>query len=379
MAEPHLLIIRLSSLGDVVHALPAAAALRRAFPESRIDWLVEERWLPLLAGNPDLDEVITADTIAWRRSLMRRATWQAMRRCRRQLLARRYQIAMDFQGLYKSGLMARLSGAKEVFGFDARFCREPGAAVFYDRVIVPDGTHVVDLNLSLARQVHLALSPQGVVGSLARRTVTEYVSASEVKAKFPDEVKFFLPRSEEAEAYVKQQLAAAQVTKFLVVNPGGGWKSKCWLPERYGELCRRLIRSRGSPTQGWSAVVSYGPGEESLVDAVRQAAGDVTLAAFPADLRQLMALLRRAAIFIGGDTGPLHLAVAVGTPVVGLYGPTDPARNGPYSALDVVVCNREYGGVTHRREWEYSLSMLSITVEQVIGAVEQRLGRLAER
>ncbi len=379
MAEPRLLIIRLSSLGDVVHALPAAAVLRRAFPESRIDWLVEERWSPLLTGNPDLDEVITTDTSAWRRSLMRRATWQAMRHCRRQLLARRYQTAIDFQGLYKSGLMARLSGAKQVVGFDARFCREPGAAVFYDRMIVPDGLHVVDRNLSLARQEHRAISPQTVLGGLARQTASGYVGAPELKAKPPGEVTFFLPRSEEAQAYVQQRLAEAHGEKFLVVNPGGGWRSKCWPPERYGELCRRLLGSRGSPTQGWSAVVSYGAGEESLVEAVRQAAGDVKLVAFPTDLHQLIALLRRAALFIGGDTGPLHLAVAVGTPVVGLYGPTDPARNGPYSALDVVVCNREYGGVTHRREWEYSLSMLSVSVEQAVAAVKERRQRSAER
>ena len=358
MTEPRLLIIRLSSLGDVVHALPAAAALRQAFPEARIDWLVEKRWAPLLVENPDLDEVITADTAAWRRHPMRRATWQAMRQCRRQLLARHYQTAIDFQGLYKSGLMAWLSGATQVVGFAGRFCRERGAAIFYDRTVVPGGLHVVDHNLSLARQSQ---------GGRAQVPGAKAAAAPKLGGGVP----FFLPRLEEAEAYVEQRLAEAKVVKFFVVHPGGGWGSKCWPPERYGELCRRLVGS-GALT-GWRAVVSYGPGEESLVEAVRRAAGEARLVVFPTDLLQLIALLRRAGLFIGGDTGPLHLAVAAGTPVVGLYGPTDPARNGPYSPLDVVVCNREYGGVAHRRQPEYSPSILSISVDQVVAAVEERL------
>ncbi len=383
MTEPRLLIIRLSSLGDVVHALPAAVLLHRALPEARLGWLVEKRWAALLVGNPDLDEVITADTAAWRRSLMQRATWQAMRYCRRQLLARHYQAAIDFQGLYKSGLMAWSSGATQVVGFAGRFCREPGAAIFYDRTVIPAGLHVVDHNLSLARYVTGV--PPWRDGAEARP-----------EPKLPAGVPFFLPRSEEAEAYVEQRLAVHRegslqgepfrrggrapraeenVAQFFVVNPGGGWRSKCWPPERYGELCRRLAGSgRPGGLAGWRAVVSYGPGEESLVEAVRRAAGQVKLVAFPTDLLQLIALLRRAELFIGGDTGPLHLAVAGGTPVVGLYGPTDPARNGPYSPLDVVVCNpAERDGVTYRRESEYSPSMLSISVEQVVAAVHERL------
>lgn len=366
MTAPRLLIIRLSSLGDVVHALPAAALLRRALPKAQIDWLVETRWAPLLVGNPDLSEVIAADTNTWRRNLRQKATWQAMCQCRRHLLARQYEIAIDFQGLFKSGFMAWLSGARQVAGFADRFCREPGAAIYYDRRFVPDGRHVVDQNLSLGRQVLCEFMPEVYV---------------RLGAGPQDQVSFFLPSSREAEDYIEKRLAEAKVGKFYVVNPGGGWRSKCWPPERYGELCRQLAQAQAGlagygSVAGWQPVVSYGPGEESLVEAVKRAAGDAQLVAFPTDLLQLVALLRRAQFFVGGDTGPLHLAVAVGTPVVGLYGPTDPVRNGPYSPLGVVVCNpAERDGVTHRRESKYSLSMLSISVEQVLAAVEQGMRR----
>ena len=157
---------------------------------------------------------------------------------------------------------------------------------------------------------------------------------------------------------------------YIVVSPGGGWRSKCWPPERYGELCRLLDQDRGL-----RAVVNFGPGEGLLADAICRAAIPATPLRFETDIPHLMALLSRARLVVAGDTGPLHLAVALGTPVVALFGPTDPRRNGPYSPADVVVQNTALAENTHHRGRDFAASMLSITVKQVFSAVTSRLGR----
>jgi ADP-heptose:LPS heptosyltransferase len=159
------------------------------------------------------------------------------------------------------------------------------------------------------------------------------------------------------------------LTEFYAVSPGGGWVSKCWPAERYGELHRELARRHG-----WRGIVSFGPGERGLAEQVLQAAGEPAPVLLEMDLPELMALLRRAKFFVGADTGPLHLASALGTPVVGVYGPTDPARNGPYCKNDAVVRNARPEETTYRRGDSYSACMLSISVEQIIDAIERRLG-----
>jgi lipopolysaccharide heptosyltransferase I len=334
MGEERFLVVRLGSLGDIVHALPAVHALRNKFPGAQLDWLVEDKWRALLAGNADINDIIRLD----------RTTWSGVSACVRQLRRRKYDCAIDFQGLYKSALLARLSGARRRIGFALEHLRESGAAWFYTERVRSTASHIVDQNLALA----------------------QHAGAEKGEVRFP------LAFPDEAERFVRMQLGSKGGKKFFVMSPGGGWMSKCWPAEQYGHLHRRLMSVLSFA--GWRGVVNYGPGERHLAEAVRVAGGDADPLLFSGELPQLMALLRGAAFFVGGDTGPLHLAVALGTPVVGLYGPTDPARNGPYSPADVVVRNAREEETTYKRDSSPARSMRSITVEQVVAAVQRRLG-----
>lgn len=330
MAEPRFLAIRMGSLGDIVHTLPAVSALRDAFPDARIDWLVERKWSSLLDGNPDLSAVIPID----------RKSWSSVVSVVRQLRAARYTSAIDFQGLYKSALLALAAGAPQRIGFARKFAREPAASWVYNQRVAPSGRHKVEHNLSLAESAG------------ARRSA----------------IRFPLPVDAESSARMARQLEMHGLTEFFVLSPGGGWRSKCWPAERFGELHAKLREQCG-----WRGIISYGPGEEGLATAVCRAAGNSQPVALAMDLRELMAVLSRAKFVVAGDTGPLHLAAAMNTPVVGLYGPTDPARNGPYPR-NIVVTNASLTDISYKRGAEYSPTMLSITVEQVLAAVRQRVG-----
>jgi heptosyltransferase I len=330
MPDARFLLVRLGSLGDIIHALPAASALRDAFPQCRIDWLIEPQWRRLLEGNPDLTEIISFE----------KKTAGGLITTLRKLRAARYTCAIDFQGLYKSALPAYASGAPRRIGFASTYAREGFASIFYTDKINPRGAHKVEHNLTLA----------------------EAAGARTSAPRFP------LTLRPEDEKQVTQELARYNVGDFYVLNPGGGWRSKCWPPERFGELHHRL-----AVQHGWRAIISFGPGEEKLAQELISAAGSQPPIAIPYGLGPLMALLRRAKFVVSADTGPLHLASALGTPVVGLFGPTDPARNGPYSiqsqTQSIVIRNPSESETTYRRGASYSSPMLSITVDQVTDAV----------
>jgi lipopolysaccharide heptosyltransferase I len=328
--------VRLGSLGDVIHALPAASALRDAFPEARIDWLIEPKWRRLLEGNPDLTEIISLE----------KKSAAGLINTARKLRAAHYTCAIDFQGLYKSALPALASRAPRRIGFPSTYAREGFASLFYTDRINPRGAHKVDHNLTLAE-----------AAGAARR---------------PSPPRFPLTLRSEDEKQVTQELARHNIADFYVLNPGGGWRSKCWPPERYGELHHRLAVQRG-----WRAIISFGPGEESLAQELVSAAGTPAPVALSLGLGSLMALLRRAKFVISADTGPLHLASALGSPVVGLYGPTDPARNGPYGGQNIVIRNPGKSETTYRRGASYSSPMLSITVDQVADAVARLISAKA--
>ena len=338
MAEPlhdrqfdqRFLLVKLSSLGDVVHALPAASALRDSFPNARIDWVIDPRWKRLLEGNPDLTEIISHD----------RKRPGGIASSVRRLRAARYTCAIDFQGLYKSALLALVSGAPRRIGFQSSYAREGLVSLLYTDRLNPRGPHKVHHNLTLAERAGARLG----------------------LPRFP------LAIRKEEDDVVTRELYERGVQEFYVLNPGGGWLSKCWPAARYGELHRRL-----ADRYGWRGVVTYGPGEDSLARDVMQAAGEPAPVAIPLPLGPLMALFRRAKLVVSADTGPLHLASALGTPVVGLFGPTDPARNGPFSANDIAVRNPRQAITTYRRAASYSSAMLSITVSQVVEAVERRM------
>lgn len=331
MPEERFLLLRMSSLGDIIHALPAASALRDSFPNAQIDWLVDPRWEPLLVGNPSLNRVIAFD----RKRLI------GVPGRLRDLRSVGYTCVLDFQALYRSAIIGYACGAAQRIGFDRQYAREGLASILYTQEVHPQGLHKVDHNLSL---VQAAGARQGCV-------------------KFPLHV------SSDADARIQERLSRAGVAEFYAVSPGGGWVSKCWPAERYGQLHRELSRR-----YGWRGVVSFGPGERDLAEQLLQAASEPAPILLEMNLPELMALLRRAKFFVGADTGPLHLASALGTPVIGVYGPTDPARNGPYCKKDVVVRNARPEETTYRRGDSYSACMLSISVEQVIDAIDRRLG-----
>jgi heptosyltransferase I len=333
MADERILLVRLGSLGDIVHALPAASALRDAYPNAEIDWLVEPKWERVLESNRDLNEVITLD----------RANLSTIRDTVKILRARGYACAIDFQGLYKSALMPWASRVARRVGFRESYAREGLASKLYTETHNPVGAHKVDHNLTLARAA----------------------GAAKNAARFP------LAIFDEDREIAHAELAKHNLTDYFVLNPGGGWKSKCWPAERYGELSALLAHR-----YGWRGVITYGPGEDDLAQKALGAARG-TAVAIPLALGPLMAVLNSAKFVVSADTGPLHVASALGAPCIGVYGPTDPARNGPYSREDVTVRNLRGVETTYDRGASYSQSMISISVEQVAAAVEERMRRIA--
>jgi lipopolysaccharide heptosyltransferase I len=334
------LVVKLSAIGDVVHALPAVAALRRERPNLRITWVVERSAAAILRGAQCIDRLVEIDTRAWRRQLLRRETQQAIAARLGALRSEPIDVAIDFQGLLKSALVARASGARRRIGFATADLREPASRVFLDEQVEVGGcAHVIEKNLALVR--HL-----GIAGSE------------------PYEFPIVVPDDDERDV-------ASRVPglPFAILNPGGGWPTKLWPAERYGRLADLLFER-----EGLVSLVTFGPGEEALARRVAEASRDGRAAPFPCSLLQFVALARRAALFVGGDTGPLHLAAAAGAPVVGVYGPTDPLRNGPFAADDLVVGRQDLPcrENCYRRScshWE----CMEIPVEAVQRAVDVRL------
>jgi lipopolysaccharide heptosyltransferase I len=301
-------IVKLSSLGDVVHALPLATALRRGFPEAWVAWVAEEREAALLDGHPDLDAVARVDTRRWRRLARRPAGLLAAGReiaaARRRLRALDLDVAIDAQGLLKSGAIAAATGARVRIGFGAGHCRERASAAFTHRHVNPPAAarHVVDQYLAL-------LGPLGLG---------------------PAAPEFRVPTWPEANQKMRRWLAGRGLEpgdRVVLLNPGAGRPDKRWPAAAFRAVASGLVAHPGA-----TAVVVWGPGEREQADAIAAGLGPAVAVAPPTDLHELAALLRRATLVVAGDTGPLHLAAAVGTACLGLFGPTAARRNGPYGA-----------------------------------------------
>jgi lipopolysaccharide heptosyltransferase I len=322
------LVVRLTALGDILHTLPAVAALRAAHRNARIDWVVERKWAPVLDGSPAIGEVIPFD---------RGSVFGALQ-CVRRLKSGNYACAIDFQGLYKSSMLAMLSAAPRRIGFERGWAREAGAALLYTERVTPTGRHVAELNYSLAEKVG-ALRP--------------------ARPEYPLRV----PAG--GAASVRARLAERGIGDYIVVGPGGSWRAKCWPAERYGVFCHAFEKRRGL-----RAVVIHGPGEEALAEETCRAASPATPIVMATTIEELMGLLAHARCVVAADSGPLHLAAALGVPVVGLYGPTDPARNGPFAPGAVIVSEARPDEISYKRRASYSPAMLRITVEQVLDAAD---------
>ncbi len=366
------LIVRLGSMGDVLHALPAVAALRATHPDAHIGWAVERRWTPLLvSGRPTLtdfgrvgnqepgwptlagvarvgntrspqrplvDRVHIVDTLGWRRAPVSDATWSDIRDTFRDLRAERYDIAIDFQGSIKSALVAQLSGATSRIGFAQP--REKPATMFYTSQIRTKGRHVIEQNLDLIE--HLGVAYEAL--------------------ECP------LPFDDSANGLIDQKLKDVPAERFAILNPGAGWGGKQWPASRYAQVARDLGH------YGMFSLVNFGPTEESLAREV-ELHSDGAARAVSCTLGELIELTRRASLFIGGDTGPMHLATCLGIPVVALFGPTDPARNGPFT-LPSIVLRHPSSRTSLSHTLEADPGLVQITAAEVIAAARDLLARV---
>lgn len=361
---PRILIIRLSALGDIIHTLPMLAALRNAYPEAQIGWLVEPLGAQLLEGHPLLDAVHVFPKKAWRAD-KRAALRGPLRELVNAIRERQYEIAIDGQGLMKSAAWSLLCKAPRRIGFSSAEARELAWLAYTDRVTpAPHLLHVIQRNLALLGPLGIGqpdpiISPVHLPGE-ARRKAREVVGEP-----------------------------APGVGPFIIVNPGAGWASKIWPTDRLGRLAGILVERYGA-----RVAVAWGPGEEHLVGEVLEGAGvaqppDFTLPAIPAEagvypmpptrFSELGAIIERARLFVGGDTGPTHLAAALGVPTVSMMGPLDARRNGPLGDHCVTI---QHGvprkapfWANHRRWCDPKTDLRHVSVEEVLEACVRMLGK----
>ena len=321
---PRLLLIRLGAMGDVIHALPAATMLRRALPQAKLVWVAAPRWAPLLRGNPALDDVLEVPLDAWRKRPFAAETRRGLRALRDELRSWRFDAAIDFQGLIKSAMLGRLAGPRALAGF-AQDLREPLAGRLYTHRFPANRRHVVDRNLALVRAV------------------------CGVADDFPAAV--YLPEG--------RRLAELPAGDFVLASPLAGWKAKQWPPERYAELAALSWRQRRIPL-----VLDGAPADEAYLNDIADRAPRGACRVHLSSLLELVGATRAARAVLGVDSGPLHLAAALGKPGVALFGPTDPERNGPYGD-SFVTLRAPRAETTYKRGDRFSESMQQIGAEAV--------------
>lgn len=335
MPEPKFLVVRLSSLGDIVHTFPAVAALRETFPNAEIVWLTHPRWKLLVESSGLATEVWAAET----RSLS--SLTKILSRARE----RKFSLSIDYQGLWKSGAIPYFGGVPRRIGISSETVREYGVPILYTDRVRCSRLHIADQNGELSLRVG------------ARRGCAGFALAVS-------------PADADAMGILLQ---AHGLARYVALSSGGGWRSKCWPPEQFGVLCKKIREALGL-----RCIVNFGPGEELLAASVRESSGAADPLLYNGDLGPLMALLRNADCIVGGDTGPLHLAVALGTPAVALFGPTDPARNGPYRVDDSggvprrdIVLRSPRAVTSYNRGDQADPSMLELEVDAVFEAVRR--------
>jgi heptosyltransferase-1 len=326
-----ILIVRLGAMGDVIHALPAASRLKYTFPDAWIAWAIEPPWAPLLDDSPSVDEVITVPTAAWRKRPLSFSTWSEVLALRRRLRAAGFDVTLDFQGLLKSATLAWVSGASRVYGFPRHELREPLARLFYSHGVDAPARHVVDKNLALAAAVGAQSGP----------------------------VEFPLPQGRPHPDLPEGE--------FVLASPVAGWKSKQWPPQYYARLAEVLQRRTGM-----TLVLDCAAADRAYCEQIRRLAPPASCHLHVSTVEGLIAATRRARAVVGIDSGPLHLAAALGLGGVAIFGQTDPARNGPYGDKFTVLRAPD-AFTSYKREDALAASMAAILPEQVWQALEPRL------
>jgi len=316
MNGPRILVLRLGAMGDVVAALPAVASLKHSIPHSKITWVIEPRWGPLLEGNPYIDSVM----------FLERRTLSGIRKAWRDLRTAHFDVAVDFQGLIKSAMVAAIARPERIFGFSAEYARESPASWFYSTKVQIRSYHAVERNLDLAAAAGAS--------SILR---TFPLPMGEPEGRLPDD-------------------------DFVLASPLAGWGAKQWPMENYTKLAASLQRECGLKLVLNAAEPISLEGTESHVSGISG----------------LIHATRRAVAVIGVDSGPMHLAAALGKPGVAIYGPTDPARHGPYGGTFTVL-RSPLAVTTYRRSSEPDRSMRAITPEQVFASLEPILAAANRR
>jgi heptosyltransferase-1 len=338
--QTRVLIVRLGAMGDILHALPAVAALRQAHPNWYLGWAVEPRWLALLSADngemPLVNQTHRVDAKAWARAPFRRETLAEVAALRRALRAGQYDVCIDLQGAVRSAVAGRLAGAPRMIGEDRP--REWAARWLFGERVATRGVHMIEQAVE----------------------VCEAAAGEPLSPLLPP-----LPVTREAELWVDGVLRGIGQRPVVLMSPGAGWGAKRWPAERYGMVAAELHAN------GCTVLVNAGPQEQEIAAEVVRASGGVVLAP-EFTLERLIALTRRVCLVIAGDTGPLHLACALGKPVVGIYGPTDPARNGPFGVPFRVLRHPE-SKRDHTRHAEPEAGLLTITPEQVTAAAKELL------
>ena len=336
-------------MGDILHALPAVTALRLAHPAWQIDWVVEPRWRALLetpAGpdtlpdtrpiQPVVNQLHLAPTKQWRQNPLSAKTFNEIKSLRSALRAANYDAVIDLQGAIRSAVVGRLAGCRRLIGEAEP--RERAARWLFTERIITRGAHVIEQDVELA-------------SAIAGDALTA--------------VKPWLPVDPAAEAWCDQILPSTNHQPAVLINPGAGWGAKRWPVERYAAVAERLV------AQGCQVFINAGPGEEPLAEVIATATNGRAQTIAPT-LSQLIALTRRIGLCIAGDTGPLHLACALARPVVGIYGPTDPSRNGPFGTRFKVLRSPE-SRRDHTRHAAPEAGLLTIQPEEVLEAANQLL------
>lgn len=346
-----ILIVRLSAMGDIINSLPVAAALRKSQPDAAIDWVIEERWAELLSApgtahdsprspqKPLVNNIYTVNTKRWRKDLFARKTREEVLALRRQVRDAGYSRVIDVQGAIRSAVIARFSGSRNIVGFAKP--REPQSKYFYTHCKPARGAHIIEQNVSLT-------------GLLLPTPDTD-----------------MLPHDPAAEAWRDEELQRLALShRYAILSPGAGWGAKEWPAERYGELATMLAK------EGIVSLVNCGPKEVDLARTVEASSGNLAKP-IACSISQLIALLRKAALFVGGDTGPMHLANLMRVPVVAVFGPTDPARNGPfYPPFEVVRHQSSQTDYSHKSKEHAGL--MNTTAAEVYEAALRLLNTLAE-
>lgn len=371
----HILIVKLGSIGDIIHTLPALAAIRVALPEAELSWVVEERSAEMLRGNRLIDNLIEVDTKSLRGGKVIEELFLGATKQIKELRRFKFDVSIDFQGLLKSAMIQKLSGAKRRFGFSREGLREPASRLLLtDQIAVPSGIHIIRKNLALAAGALNIDVPDGDFEFPIATSEEHIVEADAIVEAVCENSRCERPRVRKGGTLDLDESplptrGLPQREPIAVLNPAGGWVTKLWHAEKFGILADRIWQ-----LHRMSSVVVTGPKERELAEkaAANSHSGKLSLA--EPSLKGFYELAKRASVYVGGDTGPTHIAVAAGTPVVGIFGPTEWWRNGSPNAYDICVERNDIDCRVdcHRRTCSKWICM-DIDVETVLAGVTKRL------